>query len=108
MRTSSDSLLKSVLGIAGLSSVLALLGVATAAPPPPPPRPVSPTQVLAHVGVGAGGSHGEAYLATGPNDGTDLDPASDRSLAPYLYVAGGDPDTVTGLCAVEPMYGVTT
>jgi Ca-activated chloride channel family protein len=90
MRTSNRSLL---LGIAGLSSVFALLGVAAAAPPQTPPRPVSPTQVLAHVDVGAGGSHTEAYLATGPNDNADLDPASDRSLAPYLYVAGGDPDT---------------
>jgi Ca-activated chloride channel family protein len=87
MRTSHRSLL---LGIPGLSFIFSALGVASAAPPPPPSRPVSPTQVLAK--VAQGGSRGEAYLPTGPNDGADLDPASDRSLAPYLYVAGGDPD----------------
>ena len=75
-----------VLGIPGLSTVLCVFGPAAAAP-----APVSPTQVLAK--AAAGERRGEGYLATGPNDATDLDPAADRSLAPYLYVAGGDPDT---------------
>ena len=56
-----------------------------------PPRPASPTQVLAEAAAREG--HGETYLATGPADGVDVDPTADRSLAPYLYVAGGDPDT---------------
>jgi Ca-activated chloride channel family protein len=43
--------------------------------------------------VAAAARQGETYLATGPNDAVDVDPAADRSLAPYLYVAGGDPDT---------------
>jgi Ca-activated chloride channel family protein len=72
----------------GVSAVLCTLGVASAAPSGPP---ASPTQALAKLATGA--RHGEAYLATGPTDAVDVDPAADRSLAPYLYVAGGDPDT---------------
>ncbi len=69
-----------------LSTFVSLVGVAVAAPPP-----VSPTRVLAEAAAREG--HGETYLASGATDSTDFDPAADRSLAPYLYVAGGDPAT---------------
>jgi Ca-activated chloride channel homolog len=89
MRTAHRSFL---LGIPGLATVLAILGgLPGAQAAPAPPRPVSPSQVIAKVAATEG--HGETYLATGPNDGADVDAASDRSLAPYLYVAGGDPST---------------
>ncbi len=78
--------------IAGLSALSLLAGAASAAPTlAAPARAASPTQVLAK--LAAAGAHNELYLATSPTDGVDVDPAADRSLAPYLYVAGGDPTT---------------
>ncbi|MDB4982170.1 MAG: von Willebrand factor type like domain [Myxococcales bacterium] len=77
--------------VAGLSALSLLAGAATAAPTPAPPRAASPTQVLAR--LAAAGAHNELYLATSPTDSVDVDAAADRSLAPYLYVAGGDPTT---------------
>jgi hypothetical protein len=65
---------------------VSLVGVAVAAAPP-----VSPTRVLAEAAARVG--HTETYLASGTTDSTDVDPSADRSLAPYLYVAGGDPAT---------------
>jgi Ca-activated chloride channel family protein len=92
MRTSHRSPLRplprSLRGLPGLATALGVYGVASAAPAP---VPVSPAQVLAKAAAAEG--HGQTYLATGPADGVDVDPAADRSLAPYLYVAGGDPDT---------------
>jgi Ca-activated chloride channel family protein len=82
MRTKPRS---SLLGFPALAAVVGLAAPAAADKPP-----ASPTRVLAQVAAGA--SHNQLYLATGPNDGADVDPASARSLAPYLYVAGGDPD----------------
>jgi Ca-activated chloride channel family protein len=64
---------------------------ALATPPAPPPRPTSPAHVLAELAKST--AHRDVYLASGPTDGVDVDPATDRSLAPYLYVAGGDPGT---------------
>jgi Ca-activated chloride channel homolog len=62
-----------------------VVGAAHASPP------VSPTRVLADAAAREG--HTETYLASGTTDSTDVDAAADRSLAPYLYVAGGDPAT---------------
>lgn len=77
----------------GLPTLLGLVASAGATPPAAPPqRPVSPSQVLAKLAAGNGGGGG-VYLASGPNDSQDVDRASDRSLAPYLYVSGGDPET---------------
>jgi Ca-activated chloride channel homolog len=77
----------------GLPGLFALAGAAAAAPTAtaPPPRHVSPAQVLTK--LAAEGRHGDLYLASGPLDGVEADPAADRTLAPYLYVAGGDPAT---------------
>jgi len=76
----------------GLPTLVCLAGTGAAAPAAgPAARPASPTQVLAK--LAEGGRHGEMYLANGPNDALDTDPAKDRTLAPYLYVAGGDPET---------------
>ncbi|HVZ73632.1 MAG TPA: VIT domain-containing protein [Polyangia bacterium] len=79
---------RSVLGLSALSLVA---GAASAAPTAKPSPPPSPSKVLAR--LDATGAHGELYLASGPNDGVDVDPATDHSLAPYLYVSGGDPST---------------
>ncbi|HTA20075.1 MAG TPA: VIT domain-containing protein [Polyangia bacterium] len=65
---------------------VSLVGAAVAAAPP-----VSPTRVIAEAAAREG--HTETYLASGTTDSTDVDPAADRSLAPYLYIAGGDPAT---------------
>jgi Ca-activated chloride channel family protein len=76
----------------GLPAVLLLAGAASAAPPAtPPPKPASPTGVLAQ--LAAGGAGRNVYIASGPLDSTDPDRAGDHSLAPYLYVDGGDPET---------------
>jgi Ca-activated chloride channel family protein len=83
MRTKTRS---SLLGFPALAAVVGLAAPAFADRPAP-----SPTRALAQAAAGA--SHNQLYLATGPNDGADVDPASDHSLAPYLYVAGGDPET---------------
>ncbi|HEV3030241.1 MAG TPA: VIT domain-containing protein [Polyangia bacterium] len=82
MRTSNRSL---VLGI-----LVSFAGGASAAPSSGPAA-VSPTRVLAQVAASA--SHAQTYLANGPNDAAETDAAADRSLAPYLYVAGRDPAT---------------
>ncbi|HEX4403651.1 MAG TPA: VIT and VWA domain-containing protein [Polyangia bacterium] len=81
MRTLHASIVSALI----LPAVVSLVGVAAAAPP------VSPTRVLAEAAAREG--HNETYLASGTTDSTDVDPAADRSLAPYLYVAGGDPTT---------------
>ena len=72
----------------GLSTALCIAGAASAAPAS---APLSPAQVLAK--AAATERQGQTYLATGPPDAVDVHPATDRSLAPYLYVAGGDPAT---------------
>ena len=87
MRTSHRPF-RSLRLLPGLSTALCVAGVASAAPAS---APLSPAQVLAK--AAATERQGQTYLATGPTDSVDVDPATDRSLAPYLYVAGGDPDT---------------
>ena len=81
MRTSNRPLVLGVL----------VFGIGTASAAPSSAPPVSPTRVLAQ--LAASGSQGETYLATGPRDRAAADAAAERSLAPYLYVAGGDPAT---------------
>ncbi|HVR02973.1 MAG TPA: VIT and VWA domain-containing protein [Polyangia bacterium] len=82
MRTSNRSLVLGILVcVAGAASAAASAG----------PAALSPTRVLAQVAASA--SHAQTYLANGPNDAADIDEAADRSLAPYLYVAGRDPAT---------------
>jgi Ca-activated chloride channel family protein len=82
--------------IAAPLSLLALsflpFGAASGAAPAPPPPRVSPTKVLRGLAA-AGATRSEMYLPAGPADTIDADPANDRTLAPYLYVAGGDPAT---------------
>jgi Ca-activated chloride channel family protein len=70
----------------GLPAFLLAAGAVAA----PPPKPASPTQVLSQ--IASGGGNGNVYLASGPLDGTDAE-RGDHSLAPYLYVDGGDPET---------------
>jgi Ca-activated chloride channel homolog len=92
MRTSPRSLvlgLPANLSLLPLLSLLSLVGAALAAPPPK----LSPSGVLAKLAADKGSGHRDLYLASGPTDGVDVDRAADRSLAPYLYVAGGDPTT---------------
>jgi Ca-activated chloride channel family protein len=81
-----------LLGLPALPGLLISAAGASGAPATAPlARPASPTAVLAQ--AASNERHGEAYLASGPADQAEVDPAADRSLAPYLYVAGGDPST---------------
>lgn len=69
--------------------VLSLLALPFAPAAAAPPRPVSPSKVLA--ALGSGSASGPVYMSGNPGDARDAGP--DRSLAPFLYVAGGDPET---------------
>jgi Ca-activated chloride channel family protein len=59
--------------------------------PAPPARPISPTRVLAGLTASGDATSRMMYMPGGPGDATDA--GGDRTLAPFLYVAGGDPDT---------------
>jgi Ca-activated chloride channel family protein len=58
---------------------------------PPAARPVSPTEVLRSLSSSGATRSGMMYMPSGPADRSDA--GADRTLSPYLYVAGGDPDT---------------
>jgi Ca-activated chloride channel family protein len=66
------------------------LGAARGAVPVSGP-PVSPTKVLRSLATSGPTRGGMMYMPPGRSDA--IDPAADRTLSPYLYVAGGDPDT---------------
>jgi Ca-activated chloride channel family protein len=79
----------SLTALAVLPFIAAPSGAAT--PPATAPAAVSPSKVLAALGAGPPQRAGQFYLPNGPTDSVDA--GADRSLAPYLYVAGGDPET---------------